>query len=315
MNQSESTERRGIAYGLAAYGLWGVFPLYFTLLHRSSPIEIVLHRVLWSLLVCLAAVVVLRQWPELYAALSSVRTVAMLAIAALVLAVNWGVYIYSVSTGQVVQASLGYFINPLVTVLLGVLVLRERLRPAQWTAVGVGALAVAVLTVDYAQPPWIALTLALTFGLYGLIKNRVGAAHSALTSLTSETLVLAPLAGALLIWFELTGRGHFAENPPWQGLLLASAGIATVVPLLLFAASARRLPLSMIGLMQYLTPVLQLLCGVLLLDETVPPSRWIGFGLVWLALAILSVDSVRNAHLRAKARTADVQPDPDPIPA
>ncbi len=312
MNQSEAQERRGVGYGLAAYGLWGLFPLYFTLLHRSGPVEIVLHRILWSLLVCLGAVAVTRRWTELRAPLRSARTVAMLTTAAVLLALNWGVYIYAVSTGQVVEASLGYFINPLLTVLLGVLVLRERLRPAQWGAVAIGAVAVAVLTLDYGRLPWIALTLALSFGVYGLIKKGVGAHHSALTSLTSETLVLAPLAGALLIWFELTGRGHFAENAPWQGLLLASAGVATVVPLLMFAASARRLPLSMIGLMQYLTPVLQLLCGVLLLEETVPPSRWIGFGLVWLALAILSVDSVRSAHLRARERTDAVQPDPIP---
>jgi len=167
-----------------------------------------------------------------------------------------------------------------------------------------------VLTLDYARLPWIALTLAFSFGTYGLIKNRVGASLSALTSLTTETLVLAPLAGALLIWFEKTGRGHFADDPPWQGLLLASVGIATVIPLLLFAASARRVPLSMIGLMQYLTPVLQLLCGVLLLGERVPPSRWVGFGLVWLALAILSVDSVRNARQRSRRRADAVLAEP-----
>lgn len=309
MNRPGTREREGVVFGLAAYGLWGAFPLYFVLLERSSPVEIVLHRVLWSLLVCLVAVGLLRRGRELRVALRSVHTLIPLTVAAIVLALNWGIYIYAVTSGQVVQASLGYFVNPLVTVLLGVLVLRERLRPAQWIAVSIGAVAVGVLTFAYGRLPWIALTLAFSFGTYGLIKNRVGASHSALTSLTTETLVLAPLAAGVLVWLERTGRGHFAENPPWQGLLLASAGIATVVPLLLFAAAARRVPLSTMGLMQYLTPVLQLMCGVLLLGESVPPSRWVGFGLVWLALAVLSVDSLRSAQQRSRlAAQAEAEP-------
>jgi chloramphenicol-sensitive protein RarD len=212
----------------------------------------------------------------------------------------------------VVEASLGYFINPLVTVLLGVLVLRERLRSLQWAAVGVGTVAVVVLTLDYGRPPWIALTLALSFGLYGLIKNRVGAAVGALASLTTETLVLAPVAAVGLIWFETTGRGHFGANPPWQGLLLASVGVATVVPLLFFAAAARRVPLSTMGLLQYMTPVLQLLCGVVLLGERMAASRWAGFALVWVALVVLTVDSLRTARLRARRSVSPVEPDPLP---
>jgi chloramphenicol-sensitive protein RarD len=300
MNQPASSESQGVLYGLAAYGLWGVFPLYFTLLTRSGAFEIVLHRVLWSLLVCLVVVAVLRRWAELGAALRSLHRVTLLTTAALLLAVNWGIYVYAVGSNQVVEASLGYFINPLVTVLLGVFVLRERLSRAQWLAVGIGAVACAVLTIDYGRLPWIALTLACTFAGYSLVKNRVGAL-SPMASLTGETLVLAPLAAAALAVLESGGEGHFTENPPWQGLLLATVGVATVVPLLLFAASARRVPLSTIGLMQYLTPVLQLMCGVLILGETMPPSRWIGFGLVWLALAVLTVDSLGRA--RARART------------
>jgi chloramphenicol-sensitive protein RarD len=198
----------------------------------------------------------------------------------------------------------------LVTVLLGVVVLRERLRPLQWAAVGVGTLAVVVLTVDYGRPPWIALTLAVSFGLYGLIKNRVGAAVGALAGLTSETLVLAPVAAAVLLWFEVTGRGHFADNPPWQGLLLASLGLVTVVPLLLFASAARRVPLSTMGLLQYLTPTLQLLCGVVLLGERMAASRWAGFGLVWLALAVLTVDMLATARRRPRPAPAT-----EPLPA
>jgi chloramphenicol-sensitive protein RarD len=195
-------------------------------------------------------------------------------------------------------------------VLLGVLVLHERLRQWQWTAVAVGAVAVAVLTVAHGKPPVIALVLAVSFGLYGLIKNRVGADVGALTSLTTETIVLALPAAAVLTWLESTGRGHFTDDPPWQGILLASAGVATVVPLLLFAASARRVPLSTLGLLQYLTPTLQLLCGVLLLGEHMAPARWAGFALVWVALVVLTVDTLRTAsRRRVAART------PEPVAA
>jgi chloramphenicol-sensitive protein RarD len=256
----------------------------------------VLHRVLWSLMVCLVAVAVVNRWADLRSALTTPRTVTLLTVAAVVLAVNWGIYIYAVNSGQVVEASLGYFVNPLVTVLLGVLVLRERLRPVQWAAVALGGVAVSVLTVDYGRLPWIALALALTFGTYGLIKNLVGASLPALVSLTAETAVLAPVAGVALVMVELRGQGHFGADPPWQGLLLASVGVATVVPLVMFAAAARRVPLSTMGLLQYLTPVLQLLAGVTLLGEHMPPSRWVGFGLVWVALAVLTVDSMRSSR-------------------
>jgi chloramphenicol-sensitive protein RarD len=296
-----SEGRRGTWYGVGAYVLWGIFPLYFRLLERSGAAEIVLHRVLWSLLVCLVVVAVSRGGRELAAALRARRQVAVLALAGVTLAVNWGVYIYAVNAGHVIEASLGYYINPLVTVLLGVLVLRERLRRLQWVAVGIGALSVAVLTAAYGRPPWIALILAVTFGLYGLIKNRVGASVGAVASLTTETLTLAPLAAAGLIWLEVTGRGHFTEHAPWQGLLLASAGIATVIPLLLFASAARRVPLSTLGLLQYLTPTLQLLCGVLVLGEKMPAARWVGFGLVWVALVVLTTDTLRAAHGRYRA--------------
>jgi chloramphenicol-sensitive protein RarD len=302
--------RQGVLYGLGAYGIWGAFPLYFTVLHRSTPFEIVLHRILWSLVVCLVAVAVVNRWADLRSALSTPRTVTLLTVAAAVLALNWGVYIFAVDTGQVVEASLGYFVNPLITVLLGVLVLRERLRPAQWAAVAVGGLAVTVLAVDYGRLPWIALTLALTFGTYGLIKNLVGASLPALVSLTAETAVLAPVAAAALLVVELRGDGHFAVNAPWQGLLLASVGVATVVPLVMFAAAARRVPLSTMGLLQYLTPVLQLLVGVTLLGEHMPPSRWVGFGLVWVALAVLTVDSMRSSRQRSRLQAASMVPEP-----
>jgi len=287
-----SSPRRGTWYGIAAYALWGVFPLYFHALRASGAVEILLHRVLWSLVVCGVVLTVIRAWGQVGDVLRSPRRTALLGTASALLAANWGVYVYAVNSGHVIEASLGYYINPLVTVLLGVLVLRERLRRLQWAAVGVGAAAVAVLTAAYGRPPWIALTLACSFGGYGLIKNWVGGSVGALASLSTETLTLAPFAVVGVVWLELSGHGHFTDDAPVQGLLLASAGVATVVPLLFFAAAARRVPLSTMGLLQYLTPTLQLLCGVVFLGEHMPAIRWLGFGLVWVALVLLTVDSL-----------------------
>jgi chloramphenicol-sensitive protein RarD len=296
--------RRGTWYGIVAYLLWGVFPLYFHALRASGALEILLHRVLWSLMVCIAVLTVARSWPQVRAVLRSARRTALLATASALLAGNWGVYVYAVNSGHVIEASLGYYVNPLVTVLLGVIVLRERLRPLQWVAVGVGAVAVAVLTGAYGRPPWLALTLAFSFGGYGLIKNRVGGSIGALASLSTETLALAPFAAIGVIWLETTGRGHFTDSPV-QALLLASAGVATVVPLLFFAAAARRVPLATMGLLQYLTPTLQLLCGVVFLGEHMPTARWLGFGLVWIALVLLTGDSLAA---RRHARGLPSQP-------
>jgi chloramphenicol-sensitive protein RarD len=291
-----SEGRRGVAFGFGAYLLWGIFPLYFRLMDRSGALEILLHRILWSLVLCLVLIAIGRSWRQLRTVFRSARQTSFLALAAFAIAINWGVYIFAVNSGQVVEASLGYFINPLVTIALGVLVLRERLRVGQWIAVAVGVLAVLVLTIDYGHVPIIALTLACSFGTYGLLKNRVGADVGAVAGLTTETLVLAPVAAITVAVLTVNGDSTFTANPPWQGLLLASTGLITVVPLLLFASAARRVPLSTMGLLQYLTPVLQLLCGVLLLDEHMPASRWAGFGLVWAALAVLTFDSLRAAR-------------------
>ncbi len=295
--------RRGVAFGVGAYGLWGVFPLYFHLLERSGAVEIVVHRILWSLLVCVAIVTGVRGWPALRSVLRDRRRTLLLGVAAVVLAVNWGVYVYAVNSGQVVEAALGYFINPLVTVLLGVLVLHEKLRPGQWVAVGTGLVAVGVLAVAYGRVPVIALTLAASFGTYGLMKNRVGGHVGALSGLTVETLTLTPVALVALVVIEATGHGTFTNDPPWQAVLLITTGLATVAPLLLFAACASRVPLSVVGLLQYLTPVLQFLCGVLLLGERMAAARWAGFALVWVALLVLTWDSLRQARRsRAAAR-------------
>ncbi len=295
---------RGTAFGAFAYVLWGSFPLYFKLLDDSDPVEILAHRVLWSLLVCLIAITVAQSFKQLRAVLSSGRSTALLSAAAVLIAVNWGVYIYAVNSDHVVEAALGYFINPLVTVALGVLVLRERLRPAQWAAVGIGVTAVLVLAAGYGRPPWIAWILAFSFAGYGLVKKQVGGSVGALAGIATETLVLAPVAAVVLAWFERSGRGTFGLNAPWQALLLASMGVVTVVPLLLFAAAARRVPLTTIGLLQFITPVLQLLCGVLVLGESVPVVRWIGFSLVWLALVVLSADSLATARRDRRDRRA-----------
>lgn len=293
--------RRGASFGFGAYLLWGVFPLYFHALLPAGAIEILVHRVVWSLLVCLVLVALLRDTGWVRPLLAEPKRLIRLGLAAAFIAVNWGVYIYAVNSGQVVEAALGYFINPLVTVLFGVLLLHERLRRLQWLAVGLGAVAVVALTIDYGRVPVIALVLAGSFSTYSLLKKWIGADLGALGSFTAETALLFPFAAAALVWLEVTGRGTMTEQAPWHGLLLASTGIATAVPLLLFAAAARRVPLTTIGLLQFMTPVLQLLCGVLLLGEQVPASRWVGFSIVWLALLVLSLDQVRNARARSRA--------------
>ena len=264
----------GLTAGIAAYALWGVFPLYFPLLRPAGPVEIIAHRVVWSLLFCVVLLLVTRSWAPFAALLRQPRTLATLGLAAVLLAVNWLVFVYGILTDQVVDDALGYFINPLVTVALAVLVLHERLRRVQWVALAFGAAAVVVITVGYGRVPWIALALTISFALYGLIKKQVGRSVAAAPGLAAETLVLTPLAVGYLGWLQATGAGTFTTHGGWHVAALVSAGVVTAVPLLLFNSAARRLPLSMIGLLQYLTPVLQFLTGVLLLHEHMPPARW-----------------------------------------
>jgi chloramphenicol-sensitive protein RarD len=291
-------------FGAAAYLLWGIFPLYFPLLLPAGAIEILLHRVVWSLLLCVVVLLVVRGWRQVWDVARSPRRMTLLTVAAAVIAVNWGVYIYGVNSGQVVQTSLGYFINPVVTVLMGVLILRERLRRVQWLAVGVGIVAVGVLTVDYGELPWIALTLAFSFATYGLVKNRVGRGVGALTSLTAETAILTPVAVAGLLWLHMEGRSAFGSAGTGHAVLMAGTGLVTAVPLLFFAAAARRVPLTTIGLLQYLAPVLQFALGVAVFREEMPASRWAGFALVWVALIVLTLDTLRSARARARVTRA-----------
>jgi chloramphenicol-sensitive protein RarD len=235
-----------------------------------------------------------RSWVKTFRAARVRRDVVMLAIAAAFLAINWGVYVYAVSTDQVVEASLGYFINPLVSVGLGVLLLRERLRVGQWIAVGVAVIAVAVLTFSYGRPPWISLILACSFGVYGLIKKQVGA--GAVQSLTIETAVLLPVALVVMATMATSGSSAMTSEGPATVALLAFLGPVTALPLLAFGGAATRIPLSTLGLMQYLTPVVQFILGVVVFGEAMTATRWIGFALVWLSLVIMSVDGLRNAR-------------------
>lgn len=280
--------RRGTLFGAGAYLLWGLFPLYWPLLRPASAVEVLAHRVLWSLLVVAVLLRLTRRTAAVRVVLRDRRTVARLAAAAVVVAVNWGTYIYGVTSGHVVETSLGYFVNPIVTVLLGVVVLGERLRTLQWTAVGAATVAVVVLTVQNGKPPWIALVLAFSFGCYGLLKKQAGV--GAIEGLTVETAVLAPVAALYLGVLGARGGATFAGHGPGHAALLAGAGLVTAVPLLLFGAAATRVPLYTLGVLQYLAPTIQFLLGVTLFHEPLPLLRILGFVLVWAGLAVFTAD-------------------------
>ena len=298
-----STHRAGLAAGIGAYLLWGLFPLYWPLLEPAAPVEILAHRIAWSL-VFLGALLAATSGFRWIRGLGR-RRAGLLAMAAVLITVNWGMFIYGVNSGHVVETSLGYFINPLVTVALAVTVLHERLRPMQRAAVGIAALAVLVLTIDYGRPPWIALTLAFSFAAYGLIKKRAGVDGA--QSLTVETAFLVVPALAYLAYLGASGQGTFTSEGAGHATLLAAGGIATAVPLVLFGIAAIRIPLATVGVLQYLAPVLQWLIGVAVYGEAMPLSRLAGFALVWVALVVFSWDAVQAA--RAGAR-----PVPAPVP-
>lgn len=298
-----SEQRTGIIAGFSAYGLWGVFPLVFRLLEEVSAVEILLHRIAWSLAVVLAVLGMQRRFPELFTLVRHRRSLQRLALAAVFISINWLTYIWAVNSGHVVDAALGYYVNPLITVALGVAVLHEQLRPAQKVALGFGAASVVVLTVANGRVPWIALVLACSFATYGYLKKDADAA--ALTSLAIETAVLAPIALVGLALFTVQGELAFTNGSPWRDLLLAGLGVVTAVPLLLFATAATRIPLSMLGLLQYVTPTMQLVCGVVILDEDLPPARLAGFALVWIALTVLATDAVRSER---RSRRLAVEP-------
>lgn len=310
-------QRAGLVYGFAAYGMWGLFPLYWPLLEPSGALEILAHRMVWSLVVVAVILLALRRWAWIGELVRQPRRLALVALAAAVVSVNWGMYIWGVNSGHVVETALGYFINPLVTIALGVLVLHERLRPAQWAAVGVGVAAVVVLTIGYGRLPWIALSLALSFGVYGLAKKKI--AMGGLESLAAETSVQFLPAFCFLMVLGARGDSTFTHHGAGHASLLAACGLVTAVPLVFFGMSATRLPLSTIGLMQYLAPVFQFVIGLVHFHEKMPAERWAGFLLVWVALVLLSWDALRTARkgrrqaaaLLAAAEVAAARPAPE----
>lgn len=295
-DETRAQEHLGGIYAFGAYFLWGFMPLYFILLAPIGPWEIVVWRILFSLVFCAILLTLTRTWPKLLAILRDRRLVFWTIIAGLLIYVNWQVFLIGILTGHVIEGSLGYFINPIVTVLLGVLVLHERLRPAQWAAIAIAVVAVVVIIVAYGSFPWIALTLAASFGLYGLVKKQIGPRVDAISGLTLESLWLTPIALVQLVVVANTTGLVFGTQGVTHTVLVTLAGVVTAVPLLLFAAGARRAPLVVIGMLQFVAPIMQFLTGWWLLGEPMPLERWIGFGLVWVALIVLMVDSIASAR-------------------
>jgi chloramphenicol-sensitive protein RarD len=313
--QTQNDQRAGLAYGITAYGLWGLVPLFWPLLAPASAPEILAHRMVWSLAVVGIILLLMRRWAWLPELVRQPRRLALVAVAAAVISLNWGFFIWGVNSGHVVETSLGYFINPLVTILFGVLLLKERMRPLQWTAVGIGAAAVIVLTAGYGRLPWLALLLAFSFATYGLVKKKINL--GGIESLAAETAVQFLPALAFLYFLSDRGASTFGTEGTAHAVLLAACGLVTAVPLVCFGAAAIRVPLSTIGLMQYLTPTSQFVLGIAYFHEKMPLERWLGFVLVWLALTLLTWDALHTARrgraaLRAAAAaetTADLLPD------
>ncbi|WP_084101503.1 EamA family transporter RarD [Demequina sp. NBRC 110051] len=306
-----SSTRAGLTFGGGAYLMWGLFPLLMAALEPAGAVEITAHRAVWSLVVCLAIVAAVRGWRALGAVLSNRRAFLTLAAAAVLVAANWLIYVFAVVSGHVNSASLGYYINPLVTVLLGVVFLGERLRRMQVVALAIALVAVLVIGFGLGEFPWISLVLAGTFGLYGLVKKRVGASVDAVTGLTVETIVLAPVG--LVAILVIGSSGTFgARGEPGLGLdhdlLMMSTGIFTAGALLLFAAGSRRLPLFVMGLLQYIAPTMMFALAVWHFGEPMPPSRWAGFVLVWIALVVISVDAWRARPRRGVAEVEAAEP-------
>lgn len=288
---------KGLGYGGAAYGLWGLFPLFFVLFERSGALEVVAHRALWSLVFCVLLLTVLRQWAQVKEVLADRRTTVALALAGVLIVVNWATYVYAVLTGHTLETALGYFINPLAVAGLGIVVLRERLRPLQWAAMLFGVASVIVMVVAYGQVPWVALTLAFSFGTYSLVKKIAGSSVGALPGLAVETGAVAPIALGYLGYLMLTGQSTASGG---YGLLLTTTGIVTAIPLLLFAAAARRVSMVTIAILQYIAPIGQFLLGWLYFGEPMPASRWAGFALVWVAVALFVADALLATRHRRR---------------
>lgn len=288
---TRATQTAGVAYAGSAYLLWGVLPLYFLLLVPTGPWEVVAWRVLLSFVFCILLLTVTRGWAPFGVILRQPKLLGWTALAGLLIYINWQVFLIGTLSDNVVETSLGYFINPITTVLLGVFVLKERIRKLQWAAIAIAAIAVVVIIVAYRAFPWIALSLTASFGVYGLIKKKIGPAVDAVSGLTLESFWLIPIAVVQLIVVAMTPAGITMGGNGWvHAVLLAFAGVATAVPLLLFAAGTRRINLTVIGMIQFITPVMQFLIGVAVLHEPMPPERWAGFIIVWIAIGVFVVD-------------------------
>jgi chloramphenicol-sensitive protein RarD len=294
--------KKGIWYGIAAYAMWGFFPIYWKLLHDVTALQVIGHRIAWSFLLLLIYVLLTRQWNDFRSVAFNRKTLGIYAVAGVLLSLNWLIYVWGVNAGFIVETSLGYFINPLLSVLFGVIFLREKLRPMQWLPVIVAAIGVTYLTITYGRPPWIALSLAFTFGLYGLVKKL--SPLGSVFGLTLETGIVFPAALIYLIVVQANGTGGFLHDGLTVDLLLIGAGVVTTIPLLMFASAAKEIPLNMIGVLQYFAPTIQFLIGVFVYKEPFDTTRFIGFGIVWIALIIFWVENIM-------ARRTPVSPIPE----
>jgi chloramphenicol-sensitive protein RarD len=283
----------GLLFGVSAYTLWGLFPIYWPLLKPANPLEIVSHRAVWTLVFCFIILALTKTLKSTLSLLKRPKIVAGLFLSSILISINWIIYIYAANTGHVIEASLGYFINPLVVIATGVIVLKEKMRPLQWTAVGIATIGVAVLTIDYGRLPWIALGLALSWGSYGLVKKQLGL--GALEGLSIETLLSSGAYLGYLIWLGNRGEGQFSHSLTLT-LLLIGGGAVTAIPLLLFNGSTNRLPLTLVGLLQYITPTIQFCIGVWYYHEDMPAARWAGFLIIWVALMSLALDLIKSSR-------------------
>ncbi len=283
----------GLLFGVGAYSLWGLFPLFWPLLEPANALEIVSHRALWTLVFCFIVLAITKSLRATMTTLKRPKVAAKLFITSFLISVNWLIYIWATNNGHVVEASLGYYINPLIIISFGVLLLKEKMRILQWTSVGIATCGVLVLTFDYGRPPWVAIGLAISWGSYGVMKKQLGL--GALEGLFTETLIASVPYLAYLIYIGNQGNGQFGHSPGLT-LLLISAGAITAIPLLLFNGSTTRLPLTVIGLLQYITPTIQFSIGVWVRHEDMPPARWVGFLFIWLALTALALDLIKSSR-------------------
>lgn len=283
----------GLLFGVSAYTLWGLFPIYWPLLKPANPLEIVSHRAVWTLVFCFIILALTKTLKSTLSLLKHPKIVAGLFLSSILISINWIIYIYAANNEHVIEASLGYYINPIVVIATGVIVLKEKMRPLQWLAVGIATLGVAVLTIDYGRLPWIALGLALSWGSYGLVKKQLGL--GALEGLSIETLLSSGLYLGYLIWLGNRGEGHFTYSLTLT-ILLIGGGAVTAIPLLLFNGSTNRLPLTLVGLLQYITPTIQFCIGVWYYHEDMPTARWVGFFIIWVALMSLAIDLIKSGR-------------------